>query len=230
MLQMLSIGMLFIMGVYYLVVYSFQRKNLSMLFFGLFCLAMTVRTLLVGDILLLTLYNELDWTVLKKLEYLSENVSYIAFVLFLRYLFPYEINKAFVFIAILIGTVFSLIVLVTSIGTFTSLMPLMMVVIGLSGIYLLYVYLTAAIKKREGALIGFIFAIICFMTIMNDYLHHNEIIQTMDLLPYGFSLFLLAQIIIISMNYSHLFKKVDSLTYEVYELNQSLENKLAEDG
>lgn len=228
MLQMLVVGMLIIMGIYYLSIYLFQRQSKSMLFFGLFCVAITIRTLIVGDVLILSSASNVDWTLLKRIEYLSENVAYLTIVFFLKNLYPHEVHRYFVYSASMITSVYSSVVLFASVGTFTSYMPLMMVIIALSGFYLLYVYFMAAKRKREGAALGLVFGLVFFLTIMNDYLFHNNIIHSIDLMAYGFIVFLIAQIIIITINYSNLFKKVDKLTLEVHELNQGLERKLHE--
>ncbi|MFC6601867.1 7TM diverse intracellular signaling domain-containing protein [Ectobacillus funiculus] len=163
---------LFVLGSFQLILYLFHRKNLLSLFLGCFCLLMTLRTLLVGDRLLIDWIPSISWEFSVKLEYLTSYIGCLLLFTFVTYLYPEESNRfiAKVFAAICIG--FSLTTLLTAIY-FTKWIFLFQIFLVPILLYIIYIIIRAAIRKRIGALINCVMLIIIIICILHDIFYYH---------------------------------------------------------
>ena len=88
-------GALLIMGLYHLSLFVLRQKDGASLFFGIICILMTVRNLIMGERLLLdflpTTTQAWEWAF--KLEHLSAHMTVPLFALFFRRLFPRQVFR-----------------------------------------------------------------------------------------------------------------------------------------
>jgi hypothetical protein len=70
-MDMVLFGSLLIMGLYHFVLYALRRKDISPLYFGTFCLLVSLRNLLVGEITLLYFFPQVTQEFALKMEYLT---------------------------------------------------------------------------------------------------------------------------------------------------------------
>lgn len=70
-LEIFYFSVLLIMGLYHLWLYAFRTDDASKLYFGAFCIIVSIRALIVGNKYFLTLYGNLNYTLAVKLEYLT---------------------------------------------------------------------------------------------------------------------------------------------------------------
>lgn len=66
--ELFLFGALMMMGVYHLALFVFRRKDRAPLYFGLFCILVAIRTLLIGESFLYFAVPDLNFAVARKLQ------------------------------------------------------------------------------------------------------------------------------------------------------------------
>lgn len=225
--EIMTAGCILALGFYHISLYLFRVTTLLPLFLGIFCLFVSLRTLLVGDILFMYLFPQFPWELSVKLEYLTFSIGLMVVFVFLMHLFPKEMNRNVVYIAVAICIFFSLTTLFPA-YIYTHFLTTFEVLIAPMLIYSMYVVTIAAMRKREGSYINFWSIIFLVLAVINDMLFHKQWIETIDLAPIAASIFLFVQTLVVAKKSSNAFKSVESLSLELLEANASLEQKVAE--
>jgi class 3 adenylate cyclase len=195
-------GSLFIMGFYHLILFLYRRKERHTLYFGIYCFAIVLRTLLMGERFFYVMLPNFPWFLGQKLDYLSIILVFPFFILFLRSLFKKEMIRYVPEVNLVICIIFSLLVVVTPARIFTHFLKYFQGVIVILGIITIYVLIKAAVNKRSGAVIILIGELIYFITAINDVLYNNGIIYTGFFSPVGLLVFTLLLSFQLSSKYS----------------------------
>ena len=227
-IEFFLIGSLVFMGLYSIILFSMIRKNSSSLFFGAFCLIVSLRQLVAGSKYLLHYFPDMPWELYMKTEYLT---FYLAMPIFASYnasLFPKEYKRIALkfFYGIAIG--FSGIIILTPSLFYTKTPVLYQIITILCIVYNLYVLLVAMYRKRKGARIFLVASLIFSVTIINDIIFAHEAVSTGYVLSFGFFIFIFLQSFLLSKRFSLSFKEVDNLSKELSVLNEGLEKKVEE--
>jgi signal transduction histidine kinase/ActR/RegA family two-component response regulator len=210
-------GAIFIMGIYYLSLYLYRRKEKSSLMFSLFCLLMAFRSLLTSELYLPSIFPGIGWNLLVQLDYLSFYLGVLSFATFIHVLFPqlYFKNLFNGFIAICI--LFSITVIVFPVNMFTQYIPIFRILTVIFGIYTTYILIMAVLRKTQGAktlLAGGIFlllSIISEVTYQQGLLDHYFFFSS-DL---GYIVFICSQSFILMMRYTNAFNESERLLASV---------------
>ena len=225
-LELFMIGTLFIMGIYHLGIFSLTTRGWGALFFGIFCLLIGIRTLTTGQIYLLTLWPNISWTSLIRIEYLTFYLGIPIFFQFIYDQFPHEINKYFGMGVWIISGCFSLLVLFTAPLIFTSSLVYFQLFSFAVLVYLTYALGLALIRGEEGsALILFGFVIIT-ITFLNDVLHASNYLRTGYLFSLGFLVFIMTQAFLISLRYSKAYATIDSQRVKLERTNTAYQSEI----
>ncbi|CAG7650353.1 Adaptive-response sensory-kinase SasA [Paenibacillus solanacearum] len=227
--DMLLIGCLLIMGLYHMGLFAVRTKEMSMLYFGLFCLLFGIRMTLLGEIVITKAIPGFNWTLEINLEYLSAALSLPLFILFFSSLYPKEssrlMNAAFCILTVSYSVVIA--VLPTLIFT-QGLVPLQLVVVA-AIVYVMSIAVFACIRKREGSGILLISCLVLGTSIVNDMLYAHQLVATTDRMSaFGLLIFIFSQAAMLSIKLSRAFVSVEKLSSELTELNNGLHEKIAE--
>lgn len=221
------LGSILIMSLYHFGLFFLRRKDKYTLYFALFSLFVSLRVVTTGEYLL-GHFDFINWNLLIRAEYLSFYSAELFFSAFLISLFPKEFSK-YVFY-FLLGTCILFIssVLFTPPIFFSHFVMIFQAVLLLMSIYTIYVLILGIVRKREGA-IPFLFGFgFFFITLINDLLYNNEVIDTGNYFSLGVFVFLFSQAFLISSRFSNAFKKTELLTEELNFYNQNLEKIVKE--
>jgi two-component system, sensor histidine kinase ChiS len=202
-LDLILAGSLLIMGFYHIFIYFLRRDDKSNFYFGVFCSLMFLRILFSGELIISTLFDNISYGLLTRIEYISIFLGLPIFILYIYYSYKNYISKK-----VLIGTIifnipsnymvfFGDIYYLTKILFIYEIYTILTVIVSL----LFLVYL---IKKKEYDAIyllssGIIFAI----CVINDILYNLNLIDTTYSAPYGFFVVIFAQSILISVRYTN---------------------------
>lgn len=216
------------MGLYHLVLYLFRRKEHSLFFFGSVCLLIAIRATLLEEGLASYILPFLSWELAVKLEYLGASLGVLFVSLFTYTQFAKDMNQKLRDAIIVAMSVYSLFVILTPAVVFTRTMIHFQVLIILIFLYLISVYLTAILRKRESSLLNTVAILMLFGTVINDILFFNNIVKTTELTSVGLLFFLFTQSIILSKQYSMSFMRTEKLSQDLAILNASLEQQVHE--
>lgn len=147
---MLLSGGLVIGGLFFLGLFIYDRRDLAVLYFSLFCVAYAYRVIGSQSYVLHELAPELNFHLAIRLEYLSLYLSVLLFSAFLRHLYPEEVNLTALRIFQYIS-VFQMLVVLLPVYYFTAIFPVFLVAASSFMIYGLVIFILAAYRRRLGA-------------------------------------------------------------------------------
>ncbi|WP_042347862.1 sensor histidine kinase [Bacillus massiliigorillae] len=214
------------MGLYHIVLFSFRRKETSLLIFGMLCLIVSLRATLLEATLAEILFSFLSYEVTSKLGYLGASLGLLFFYLYAYTQFSQDMSWKWRNVIIGSMSLYSMFVILTPPIIYTKTMLLLQIFMFLTFIYLFIVYVKAYLKKRENAFLNAFGALIICLTAVNDILYFNRVIYTAELSSIGLLFFLFSQSIIISKKYAKSSEKNERLSKDLAVLNESLEQQV----
>lgn len=215
-------GSIFIMGLYHLSFYIYRKKDKSSLYFGIFCLSISIYLLNVNEVFLYTLFPTISYQ-------LAHSLLVIFYLLvpfylsFLYTLFPDDFSKNLIRIFCFISFVCFLFALFTptEIGTIIEAKSILYILLILS--YTLIGVTKATYRKRKNSSLIFFANLLIVLSVFNDMLSMYNYIETPLMLSYAIFGFILVQSNVLSKNFSKAFTEVENLSDELKKLNESLE-------
>ncbi len=151
-IEILSLGMLFIIFVYHLMLFVAYRERVEYLFFSLFCLSISIRFFIDSSEVLFYISRIVDWRSLVILDYLTVVTSPYLYFMFLASIYPLRFSKIEKMIVTYDVFVFSLFVLFTPVKVFTGANELLYGHFVCVGIYMVVKIVYAVIKKEKDAI------------------------------------------------------------------------------
>ncbi|EDL64326.1 adenylate/guanylate cyclase [Bacillus sp. SG-1] len=226
--EFIIFGCLLLAGLYHSVLYIQRRKNVSALLFSLVCFIICIRIIVTEEMAILDFFPSFPWSLIIKLEYLTFYTSVPLFCWVLYSLFPNLFSKRYFKVFTFISAVMSLFVLVTTTNIFTHSTVIYQVLTIITILYVSIKLVKALIDKQEGALIVNICAAILSITVINDILSVNSVIQSYRLSSLGLAVFIFSQAYIIAKRSTKAFNEMERMTTELALLNLTLEEKVKE--
>ncbi|TCZ77692.1 hypothetical protein E0485_09415 [Paenibacillus albiflavus] len=221
-------GGMMMMGIYHLVLFMLRRKDRSTLYFGLVCLLIGTRSMFVGDGLLVQLFPQIPWELGVKLEYWTSGCAIMFLSFFVYSLYPGEAKRQVLYISAGLCLVNTLYVMLTPAIIYTQTMLVSQIILLTLIGYLIYVFIIAAIRKREGANTNCFVMLVFFLSVLNEVLYYNQVrvLPIGETISFGLYIYLFGQAVILSVRYSRSFKQSEQLASELASLNTSLEEKV----
>ena len=231
----LLFGCLLLMGLYHINLFILRKKDRVLLYFGLFCIIIALRTIVSNELLLCYLFPDISWSFIRSTYAYTFFLAVPLFSMYIQALYNNEYSKKFLYILIIVGSLCTILALTTSTIIYTYAVPIIQFLTIFASLYAIYVFFKALLNKREGALLLIIAFSIFFITIINDILYAENYIQSIMLVPFGFLIFNFFQVFILSRRFTSSFTKVELMSdelqkvnKEINELNINLEKKVHE--
>jgi two-component system, sensor histidine kinase ChiS len=217
------IGIFMIIGCNHIFLFAMRRKDRANLFFGLFCIIISVRTISVEGMISILFPDENLFKILLRLEYVGISLAMTAFLTFFRYIFHEEINKKMLSFFQAAGILYGVVVLLLPswfIPKYT--LTVFHVIIVAAIFYCLAVLIGSLLSgKNVYAFVIFFSCVILAVTMINDIAFGQGLIRTGFLMPYGLLVFIIAQSLFISYKFTSTLNKYEDLTV-------NLEKKVAD--
>ena len=215
-------GAIFIMALYHFALFFLRKKEVSNLYFALSCVFMALRSLTTGEVFSASALPNLPFEIFFKIDVLTVYISPTTMLLFSAALYPQERNVWILRASIVCSVLATLFVLATPAYIFSESILYYLPFIVANLIYIMYIIVTAAIRKRNGALIFIAGFAALFVLAVNDVLHDNQIIDTGYLVTYGTFIFIFSQSFLLSRRFSRAFAVVENLTEDLQKTNTAL--------
>ncbi len=216
-------GSLLIMAFYHLGLFSLRRRDRSALWFGFFCLLLALRSLSVGTYFW-SRFLPLDWYWLAaKIDFLSIYLALPLMLLFLASIFPDEVHRVVVKLALFVGVGSAVFVAVTPQWIFTLSLTIFEIAIVLFGTYGVGALLVAAYRNRLGGRLFLFGFTIFFATTINDILSQQMLVSTGQYSAVGLFVFILSQAFLLSRRFTEAFVQVEDLSRSLEEQNVRLQ-------
>ncbi|AZO94450.1 diguanylate cyclase [Halocella sp. SP3-1] len=236
-------GALFIMGIYHLIIYLYRKKSLSVFYFSLFCILLSIRTVLLGEYFFIYLFPDFNWELFNKLHTLSYYLSVYILIIFFKAVFSKYMKKTIVKISVITVAVFILLVLLSPARVYTYINPgyqLFTIIIIIYIIPVLYrVVLDEIIKMKNICSLYIVSgAVILLITVLNDILffsilrydHHflKSFIIIGNLSSLGLLIFALTNSLALAVSFANAFNENEKMSIELQKLNENLESIIKE--
>lgn len=226
-LDMALFGSILIMACYHLVLYISRKKEISTFYFSLFCFLIALRTMLTGEKFLQQLFPSFSQEAAFKLEYLTFYLGMSVWYLFVHSLFPKEISERVYKAVVVIGGLYSIVVVLTPANIYTYMLSSFQIASVLFCMYTIYTLSLAAFRKREGALIALIGGVVFIGTVVNDIFYYSELLTTGNLTPFGVFIFVFAQSFILSSRFSKAFVTIEHMSERLLSVDRMKDEFLA---
>ena len=177
---------------YHLALYIFQPKNKSGLRFLLFSILVVLRNLVKGPVFRI-LFFYLPWNVDTRIDYLTFALLGFSVIAYFDSLYPHDTIKIINRIIMAEALAYTALICVTPSYIYGKLIYIHQLVLMAIIVYVTYLIIILIIRKREGAIFIVIGIVALILFTINDLLYSMMIVPTGNLLPFGFSAFLLAQ-------------------------------------
>ena len=228
-------GSLMIMGLYHIILFWFRKANRAPLCFGLFCLFLAVRTLLVGERMLIYFFPFFSWEIAHKLQTLTFYLGVPMIVTFFRVVFPTHFQQRTVRVIQGIAAVFVALILLTPVRIFTVVNPGYQIFTLCVIVYLIITFIKIILQKNRDGWLIVMGGIAIVLTSLNDilflsiWLNDNSlpllrsIIRTDNLSAVGQLIFVFANSIVLAKRFSNSLEHEENMTQELKEINQNLD-------
>ncbi len=222
------IGLLFILFIYHLALFSYRRKDKSILYFSLLCLSMFVRTGYIGERLFLEVFSFLGWNISTKIEYISFMAIPIFTTLFVNNLFPKEIPKWLVwFVSVFAIICISLVLFLNPTAySYTSLY--IQYILGPATALIVVMLFIASLRRRAYAIPVFLGYSVFFLLSVFDAISYATFMDSIYLMPAGLFVVTLSQGYVLAKKSSSAYAKAENLAEELNDNVNNLENLVQE--
>lgn len=193
-----------IIGLYYLVLFLLQRSDRSGLFFGLFCMILALRVVIVGERTIFQMLPDLDWMTAMAIAFASIFAANAAFIAYMRCLFAEEFQKRHARIAdVYIGALLVLVLAValTPMRIFAFTLDAWIIITLAGSLWLVQRLGTATLRGREGAGIALVSVTVMYLLAVCDGLNTALNLQLPYIARYGFLFFLCSQTFVFARRY-----------------------------
>lgn len=213
-LEAFYFGVLLIMGLYYLYLYTFNPSDDSKLYFGALCIVISFRVLILSNTYFLPLNNNLSYKLLLKLKYLTFyacvylSLSYI-YIVFKDYCSK-KIIKTFQILSISLMVVTILISSIIASKILIVFQILTLVII----MYAAFVISKTFHNKKHIPLITKILYFLTIVLSLMSILHNIGINKLTDYSLLGFFILTLLNTFTLAMNQSKVYGKIEKLSRE----------------
>ncbi|MBI6875112.1 ATP-binding protein [Clostridium aciditolerans] len=213
--------------IYHFAMFLRRKKNKAPLYFAIVCALVGLRTILVGERLIYSIFPNMNYVLNTKLLLWTFFLYIPMLVLFIDSFYPKIISKSIVKFSKIVGIAYFLIILLLPVVNYNNLLfPFEIVALFLL-LYILcnlsYRYLT----QGEGYPMVIVAVFILFITRLNDILYEYSIIQTDSYAPLGMLIFILAQSYVLADRFSTAFSSVEEMTEKLKSVNRLKDDFLA---
>ncbi len=153
--ELFLFGALMMMGVYHLALFVFRRKDRAPLYFGLFCILVAIRTLLIGESFLYFAVPDLNFAVARKLQTLTYYLGVPLIIMFFRAILPNYFHIKLTKLVLVLGLLYTTFVIFAPTNVYSTVNPLYQIWTIFLILYLFarLLKITACQEKNSGLII-----------------------------------------------------------------------------
>jgi len=220
-LDLFLLAVLTVLGLYHLGFVAVARR--PAIFFGLFCLDVAVREMVTDSKILLTVFPDIPFEALIKLEYLTLAFSVPLFALYLHSFMAPHFRREAVRVTLWIGSLYGLLVLFLPARLYTVTVVYYQLYTVCFILYGVFAAVLSMLAGRAGARPVLLSGLIVAAAVVNDILHTNHIINTTgNLAAIAVSVFVLGQARLLANMIGVSFATTRRLTLKLRQKNKQL--------
>lgn len=205
-------GSLLMMGLYHIGIFTRRKKEKFMLYFGIFCILMSLRSILTEEFYFYQLLPNFSFLWGLRLAYLSLNLVIVFYLYYISDLFSigklFGVKYIFLGITLLISTI----ILITPPKIFTfTIFPIYLISLSVI-LFSIYILFDSYRTNKENVRLFILGFFLVFGFTFNDILYDLKIIHTGNLTHVGIFLFTFFQSFYLSTKISNAFNELEFLS------------------
>ncbi|BCS88102.1 sensor histidine kinase [Pseudodesulfovibrio sediminis] len=227
---LLFAGCMLIMALYHFILYVLRKKDISTLYFGIYCIVLTmlVASNDASDWLIRAYFPELKFIVVSKIAIICYASSTSILYRFYRSLFPKEFGRVFLYIVDIRGLLFLFTVLFLPGVVYQMALQLFALTAVFFTAYFVFLLFVCFRRGYSGSLILLCGIILLGLTSTHDIYYLIFGTHVMSLLPVGLFALVLSQAVALAQRFSNSFAAVENLSEDLENKNVNLEKEVAE--
>lgn len=206
---------LLVISMYYFGLFLMRRSDKSNLLFSVFTLMLSARTLVNNEYYLYELLPDANWEYMFKIDFLATTLCIPVFIYFIYLLYPVIVGFYIRMFFVVCSIIYSYLILFFPLWIYSPYMPYYNAITLAGCLFTFYVLIRAVIDKKEGAKLALLGFCLLFLTVVNDILSVNSIINTIQLSSFGVFAFILMQSFISSMKFANAYTRIEELSYNL---------------
>lgn len=215
-------GILIAIGLYNFSFFAFRSRELAALNFGILCLIVGIRRLLIDE-RVLYLFNWFDWATLQRIEHLCFFLSLPLFMGYFTALYKKHIPQNTPKILWILTSPFILVCLVFSNRIYTELNVTFQVLVLISISFALVMYIKVIREKGDNVKVFGISLLLLMITLIHDVMKANGLVDTnVNIAHFGVLAFVIAQSIALQRTYLKSLDLVEAMSRQLKTRNQEL--------
>jgi len=222
------VGVFIILFIYQMFIFFLRRNEYTSFWFGIFCLFVAVRVLVIQDRYIYILFPHLSLNLAYRLEYLSAFEAVALWGFFLHTLFPSEFPKRILSILGITAITEAVLIIFPSAYFYTALLPTFQVISVIILLYYLFVILLALKHRRTMSGFLLLSLMVVLVAVANDILYERLVINTGLFIQHTAFLFVIIQAYLLAKRISKAYQAAENLSTELNLVNINLERKVAE--
>lgn len=216
-LDVILIAICLFAGIYHSIMFIFRKKEKELLFFGLFCFILALRTFSTGSTLLMQAFPGISFLLGSRIATTVIPLSVITFLVFSFYFFRDYTPRNTYMILLALNFAYLVLILVTDPMIYSTVYSYYLLIILAACLFVIGVDIYAIKKRKDYAFIFFLGFLILFAGIANDMMHYLQIIFTGYYLSAFFAGFILLESLILSIKFSQEHRLVSELSDSLEE-------------
>jgi len=233
--ELFLFGSLIIIGIYHIALFFFIKKDKAPLYFGLFCLLIGIRTLLVGERFFIYLFPDFSWEAAHKFQTLAFYLGVPLIIMFFNSVFPEDFHAKITKITNWVGAGFACLVLLAPARIFTIFNPAFQLFAFIVIIYMIVNFIRIIRRKEKNGALIIIGGIALIIASLNDiaflsiWLHDQSapllrnIVKTGNLSSVGQLIFVLLNSLELARKFAHALVEREKMTAQLQEINLNLD-------
>ncbi len=195
-------GMIFIMGLYHLGIYFLRVKDLTPLYFGIYCILSSIREFYIIERGINRIFIEINFFYWIRIDQFFLFLSITSFAYYMKSLFPKDISKSIIRIAAIVHFLLGILIILSPLHLLFIFEELSKITIPLLSCYYIYIIIKVLKNKRESAVLFLIGFSVVYLCIINDLLVSINLLSSDRLLPYGITILIFIQSYILSSRFN----------------------------
>ena len=227
--DMLLIGALSVMAIYYLNIFLLRRDDKSSIFYVVMCLLFALRTAVYGGFSIYGLFPGIGFRAIVVADYITLALFSVFAAHMIGVLFPEERSARVLLAFDIYSVVMVAIFIFTPIAFFTGLVYLVQAIAIIIGLYAIFIAGKAFAKGRKDSLTVLLGTLPVIACAYHDMLYHNNVITGNfgELVPVGLFLLLFMQSFVLSRRSAAAFRSVNTMSQRLLKLDKIQDEFLA---
>jgi diguanylate cyclase (GGDEF)-like protein len=214
-------------GLYHAILYLFRRSERALLYFGLFCVIIAVRTFTTGTTLISQLFPNIGFATGSRIATAVIPLATVAFLFFVWKVFDFGERKIVPHIIATPSLLYLALVLVAPTLVYTTVYSYYLAIILVTFGYTIFLAIQALVRRIPYSRVFAINLSILFVGLANDMLHYLQIIDTGYYFALFFSAFILTETLIMSIRFSTEHRMVLELSEKLTAMDRLKDEFLA---